>query len=331
VENEGYWFQYLEDKIAGYLLSFSQNLPAPKIHCCLTNVTDLFDCLSNSVPQDVDGIVIKATNFHSNQGVFVLASNPDPSGDPALALNLLDNLTMSFDDVMSSLSHMRATKIIVEELVGDTLPTEYKFHVINGSVGAIDIINNRGTDCSCYAVVDTDWNRLDNFGCFEPSGLEMIDDDTNCTAIDFLTGKRRAGPVKKDLYLCEDIPEPPACLLQDMIDIALDVGNRIGVAIRVDMFVVNGKVYVQEYSANHMNGLRHCAAKLTDDGCIDSCYLGRMWDAAGGPYGGAPTIVPTQLVGFTDLTPQQQCALLKEVPDRSRSYNSSCTVKVNEP
>jgi hypothetical protein len=250
VENEGYWFQYLEDKIAGYLLSFSQNLPAPKIHCCLTNVTDLFDCLSNSVPQDVDGIVIKATNFHSNQGVFVLVSNPDPSGDPALALNLLDNLTMSFDDVMSSLSHMRATKIIVEELVGDTLPTEYKFHVINGSVGAIDIINNRGTDCSCYAVVDTDWNRLDNFGCFEPSGLEMIDDDTNCTAIDFLTGKRRAGPVKKDMYICEDIPEPPACLLQDMIDIALDVGNRIGVAIRVDMFVVNGKVYVQEYSAN---------------------------------------------------------------------------------
>jgi hypothetical protein len=80
-----------------------------------------------------------------------------------------------------------------------------------------------------------------------------------------------------------------------------------------------------------MNGLRHCAAKLTDDGCIDSCYLGRMWDAAGGPYGGAPTSVPTQLVGFTDLTPQQQCALLKEVPDRSRSYNSSCTVKVNEP
>ena len=222
----GYWFHYLEDKIAGYLLSVDQNVPAPKIHCCITNVTELLYCLNETVPDDVDGVVIKATNFHSSQGVYVLVKILDRDGDPALALNLLDNITMTYEDVVSSLAHMQASKIIVEEFIGNSLPTEYKFHVVNGSVAAIDIIDARGTDCACYAVVDTEWNRLDKFGCFEPSGLGMIDDDTDYTAIDFSTGRSRCGPMKKDLYVCEEIPDLDACVLQEMIDIAVELGNN---------------------------------------------------------------------------------------------------------
>ena len=323
----GYWFHYLEDKIAGYLLSVDQNVPAPKVHCCLTNVTELFNCLNDTVPGDVDGVVIKATNFHSNQGVYVLVNNPDVDGDPALAFNLLDNMTMTYEDVVSALSYMQVTKIIVEEFIGTSLPTEYKFHVVNGSVAAIDIIDARGTDCACYAVVDTDWNRLDKFGCYEPGGFDMIDDDTNCTAIDFLTGKRRSGPVKKDLYVCEEIPELDVCVLQEMIDIAVNLGDRIGVYMRVDMFIVANKVYVQEYSANHMNGLRHCAAKFDEDGCIDSCFLGRMWDAAGAPYGGVVTKVPDKLAGFAALTPEAQCALLNDATDPT--YTSNCSASTD--
>ena len=325
VVSGGYWFHYLEDKIAGYLLSLDQNVPAPKVHCCLTNVTELFDCLNDTVPEDVKGVVIKATNYHSNQGVFVLGSNPDVDGDPALALNLLDNMTMTYEDVVSSLAYMQATKIIVEELIGTSLPTEYKFHVVNGGVAAIDIIDGRGTDCACYAVVDTNWNRLDKFGCFEPGGFGMLDDGSNCTAIDFMTGQQRSGPVKKDLYVCEEIPEVDSCVLEEMVDIAVGLGDRIGVYMRVDMFIVENKVYVQEYSANHMNGLRHCAAKFDEDECIDSCFLGRMWEAAGAPYGGGVTQVPGKLAGFAALTPEAQCDLLNGVT--GPTYTSNCNTR----
>jgi hypothetical protein len=326
VENAGYWFHYLEDKIAGYLLSVSQRLPAPKVYCCLTDAVELYECLSSSVPRGVDGLVIKATNFHSSQGVFVLVNEPGGNANLTLGFNLLENITMSSADVVSSLSHMQATKIIVEEFIGSALPTEYKFHVINGSVAAIDIIDKRGTDCACYAVVDTDWNRLDTYGCFEPGGLELMDEAGSCNMIDFASGKLRAGPVKKDLNICDEISKVPDCIMQDMINIALSLGKKIGVAIRVDMFVAKNKVYVQEYSANHMNGLRHCAARVTEEGCIDSCYLGRMWDAAGGPYGGMPTTVPAELVGFVNLTPKQQCDLLSGVKDYSSNYRSTCTM-----
>jgi hypothetical protein len=112
----------------------------------------------------------------------------------------------------------------------------------------------------------------------EPGGVELIDDDTKCTAIDFVTGKNRCGPVKNELYVCETIPELSDCIWQEMIDIAVHLGDKIGVYMRLDMFVVDNKVYVQEYTANHMNGLRHCTAKFTNDGCIDSCFLGRLWN-----------------------------------------------------
>jgi hypothetical protein len=130
------------------------------------------------------------------------------------------------------------------------------------------------------------------------------------------------GPVKKDLYLCVDLPELESCILQEMIDVAVTLGEKIGVAMRVDMFVADGKFYVQEYSANHMNGLRHCAAKLDDNGCIDSCFLGRHWNEAGAPYGGSVTPVPDEIDGYTGLTAAQQCALLqgKAAP----SYQSQC-------
>jgi hypothetical protein len=309
VSSEGYWFHYLEDKVAAYLLSAEQGVSAPEIFCCVTSASELSSCLLNDVPSTVDGVVIKATNFHSSQGVYVLVPNPAGNG----TINLLDNSITSYAEVVAELSLMQATKIIVEEFVGVSLPTEYKFHVVNGEVVAIDIITGRGADCPCYAVVDKDWNRLDQFGCFEPGGVGSV--ETNgCTAIDFITGKRRAGPVKKDLYVCDDDSIPSdldECLKQEMLDIALDAGSRIGVYIRVDMFVVGGKVFVQEYTTNHMNGLRHCASKFDPlTGCIDSCFIGRAWNAAGAPFGGGPTTVPSALTGFYALTPQEQCDLL---------------------
>jgi hypothetical protein len=208
---------------------------------------------------------------------------------------------------------LQATKIIAEKFIGgNDLPTEYNFHVVNGTVAAIDIVHGRGTACPCYAVVDTDWMRLDQFGCFEASGMEFVDTD-GCTRIDFAAGRLKYGPIKNNLYICENIPVLCDCLSQEMIQIALSLGDAIGVYImRVDMFVSNNMVYVQEYSPNHMNGMHHCAARM-DGACIVSCFIGRLWSNAGAPYGGVPTPVPTTLAGFLDLSAQEQCDLLIDV------------------
>jgi hypothetical protein len=310
--NEGYWFQYLEDKIAGYVLSIDQSAPAPKIFCCVTSQDQLRECLKNNVmPENPNGIVIKATNMHSNQGVFVLVNDTKNSTDDPI--DLLTGLRTSYDDAVTALTYFQASKIIVEEFIGTSLPTEYKFHVINGEVAAIDIIDGRGSECPCYAVVDTNWTRLDQFGCFEPGGFEHTDIETGCTAVDWQTGKRKAGPIKKDLHLCDEVPKLSDCLVEEMSAIALKLGNRIGVAMRIDMFVEDNVIYVQEYSPNHMNGIRHCTARKTDNGCIDSCFLGRMWDAAGGDHGGDLTTVPSDLIDYHTLTAQQQCDVLLNV------------------
>ena len=61
------------------------------------------------------------------------------------------------------------------------------------------------------------------------------------------------------------------------------------------------------------------AAKLdVKTGCIDSCFLGRMWDAAGGPYGGVATKIPAKLGGFMALSPNEQCKLLTGAKTPSR-------------
>jgi hypothetical protein len=109
-----------------------------------------------------------------------------------------------------------------------------------------------------------------------------------------------------------------------MIAIAESLSTRIGVYMRIDMFRVGQNLYVQEYSGNPMNGLRHCAAKLDENGCVDSCFLGRSWKAAGSPYGGAPTSTPPDLLGFGQKSIEEQCSLVDGVTAVS-NFVSSCS------
>ena len=287
----------------------------------MTNASELAACMKKSVPEDSTGIVIKATHFHSNQGVYVLVddlTNENPK-------ELLRGLNMPLSEVMDRLSYLETTKIIVEEFVGSALPAEYKVHVADGEVAAIDIIHNRGgSGCACYAVVDANWNRLDKYGCFEPSGIEKV--DGSCAATDFIAGMGNAGPIKKNLNLCsdEDIPKPEQCVIDDIINIATSLSKRIGVFMRVDMFVYNNIVYVQEYSPNHMGGMRHCAAKIDDNECIDSCFLGKLWKEKGASHGGARTSIPEELKAFRNLTNSQQCDLINTVSLENKKYTSTC-------
>ena len=112
------------------------------------------------------------------------------------------------------------------------------------------------------------------------------------------------------MYLCDTIQKPEQCVINDIISIAEKLSVAIGVYMCVDLFVTGNQVLVQEYLPNPMNGLYHCASKTNDDGCIDSCFVGCEWKAAGvGLYGVKPTKVPDALVGFLDNTSAEQCVL----------------------
>jgi len=336
VKEDKYWFNELEDKVAGYLFSVSEEVPAPQMYCCATKIEELNECLAErglitdgdilKLPSG-EGIVIKAANLHSNQNVFILV-NDGTAVEEGEALDLMTNMTKAYVDIASELESKKldGTKFIVEQFIGTSLPTEYKLHVMNGKVQAIDVIQGRGMDCPCYAVVDTEWNRLDYNGCFEPGGgMEQLDDNEMCNMIDFDSGRRKAGPVKKDMYLCDTVAKPDPCVIDDMIDMATYLAGKIGVYMRVDMFVTGSQVFVQEYSPNPMNGLRHCASKTDENGCVDSCFLGREWKASGGvaAYGGPVTAVPAALNDYLSKTPQEQCAIATSM--KYTAYESSCS------
>jgi len=102
------------------------------------------------------------------------------------------------------------------------LPTEYKVHVFNDQIGSINIVQDRGCDCACWAEVDAEWNRLDQHGCFTPSS-EGQKVENGCTAIDFYTGREKAHPMK-GLDICGTIEKLDDCVIQDIIDVAKKIG-----------------------------------------------------------------------------------------------------------
>lgn len=317
---EDYWFPYLDDKVGSYVFTAGQEFLTPQMYCCLTDAAQLAACLTDNVPSDASGYVIKATHFHTSQGVYVLQKQ---SGGDLYEVLRGDTLTLT--DIVAELSVLGDTKIIVEELIGDgTMEAEYKLHAFPGEVVAIDIIDRRDPNCNCIAVVDPEWNRLDQFGCFVPTGESNQNADGSCSAIDFSAGSMNPAPVKNHLNLCvgDDLPRPEQCIVNDMIKIAETLSQDIGVYMRIDVFVYNGNVYVQEYSPNPINGKRHCVAKEEND-CIDSCVMGRKWKAAGLPYGGSPTIVPAELQDYTTKGAADQCSIATGVTVNS-SFISSC-------
>lgn len=310
-ELEGFWFHILEDKVAQHTFTTTSGYPSAKLYCCVSETAELEEtCFAagNSIP---GGFTIRATGGHSGKGIYVLPYGFD-------GVDLISGVPKSLEEIELELG-TNVDKILVEEFVDGSefgaipsLPTEYKFHMFDGSIGAIDVIHNKGTECSCYAVVDADWNRLDKHGCFVPQPTFGLDaDDDQCYDIDFDHGAKH--PYKfKDQDLCGEIPRPGGCTFDNLKAVAVSLSKKLGVYMRIDMFVGgDGQVYVQEYTSNHAGGLRHCASKETDNGCVDSCFLGKLWkEKSGGTiYGGPQTPMPTILDGWRGNTDASQCSM----------------------
>ncbi|KAI2501576.1 hypothetical protein MHU86_12900 [Fragilaria crotonensis] len=298
--DEGIWFHNLEDKLAGYKVAASLGLNPPKIHFCTNNVSELLDF--NKTAAGMQGFVVRATDLHSNYGIYAL-----PNGFNGK--EFIRGVDMTAQDVVLDLTALGAKTVIIEDYVGSevSLPVEVKFHMFNGQVGSINVVTNRGTECACWAEMDEKQNRLDQFGCFSAGGRAEF--QGQCTAIDFQKGATMAHPMK-GLDLCTDLVKFDDCLMNDMIAIARQASEMIGVYIRVDMFVGNdGKIYLQEFTTNHMNGLRHCSAIMNANGCVDPCFQGAMWKAAGNnsTFGGSLTVEPEALTTWLSLPIDAKC------------------------
>jgi hypothetical protein len=324
----GYWFHYLNDRGAAYAFTVKEGYRAPELYCCVPTVDEVESvCFEpgNNIPTS---FVLRVSNSHSSQGIFVF---PFGFGE----VELISGMTMTFQDVKNKIDAMpNPGKILVEEFVngGTTqsplMPAEYKFHVFNGEIGAVTVIRNRGSDCSCYAEVDADFNRLDIHGCFVPSmPFGKNDDGDTCYDIDKELGQKNPHPIK-DLDLCGELDDPKPCAWEDMKAIAMAIGSIIGVYMRIDMFVgADNAVYVQEYTTNHNGGLRHCTAR-EEDGCLNSCFLGQLWKSKSPDeslkFGGPITTEPLFLSDYISLSPQDQCDVAISSVPNGRPYGPKC-------
>jgi hypothetical protein len=156
VVSDGWWIQNLDDKIASYIYSATSGLNPPKILDCTFDVHGGLD----EFAKRSGGFVIRATDMHSTKGIYAL-----PTGFGGI--EMIRGMSMSLMDIKTDLDNEGATKLILEEYVAgpnDRLPVEYKFHVFDGKIGAINIFYGRGTDCNCWAEIDENGARLDEYG-----------------------------------------------------------------------------------------------------------------------------------------------------------------------
>jgi hypothetical protein len=282
-EYEGFWFHLLEDKAAQHAFSARQGYPIPNLYCCVSETSDLEDvCFAqgHSIPT---AFTIRETKGHSGKNIFVF-----PYGFGGI--DLISGQVKNLEDVQKALGP-NIDKVLVEEFIDGSefgsipsLPTEYKFHMFNGTIGAIDVVHNKGTTCSCYAVVDEEWNRLDKNGCFFPQPAFGLDaDGDKCYDIDWDYGKNH--PLKfKEQDLCGQLEHPDPCVFTNLKALAREISEVLGVYMRIDFFVNgSGMIFVQEFTSNHAGGLRHCASKYNEEtGCVDSCFLGKLWKEKSG-------------------------------------------------
>jgi hypothetical protein len=325
----GWWYHYTDDRAGGYSFTRASGEAAPPLLCCVTTVDQLLGPVGNpSLSSCFDGtpawtspVVIRAEGHHGGTGVFVLPSGLNISGGPTpeLAVGAGSITLAQIRTYLNSLTPT-PTKILVEKFIAGsgsgataTLPNEYKFHMFNGTIGSISAFLNPGKPCACYGEYDEDWQCLHKYGCFKtqmPFGTLQ----DSCYRVDF---PDVGGPVVttsvKGFDLCGPVPSPPPCLFNKMKAIAKKLSLRIGVYVRIDMFVTaNSEIYVQEYTFNHLGGTKHCASRLDFD-CVDSCILGRYWydagttneeRAQGGPNKPRPSAFPAN---YGSLSDSAQC------------------------
>jgi hypothetical protein len=330
LEEHKIWQTAVGDKIGGYLFARKMGVRVPHIDFCSG---DGPAALAEYLPSNDRGFVVKNLFGHSSKNVYVMENGFG-------GINRINQQVMSLDDIQEDLKRSNATDVYVEELiesgrVDGTVPEDYKFYTFNGRIANIRVIRNRGTERSCMAFYDENWNRHDQFGCFrlaqnKPKG-NKTDPATGCASLQY-------GYANDSRRFCSDLPPPKS--FPKMLETAKRLSERIGIFMRIDMFEnADGEVVLGEFTPFSAFGVYHCAAKVVD-GCIDSCFLGRLWkensltnDAVyeykegwvkneNGKFvrralppleGGPITPVPEYLVDWNMLSMREKCERIKDL------------------
>ena len=315
LNNDGYWYFLTEDKLAAKLFAREEDIAMPKLYFCSTDTGELLSWVPSS-DADSTGFVVKPLGLHSNAGVFIL---PNGFGN----LELLSGTVIDRNDIQFKFQQLGVERYIVEEYIpgpaANTNPDEFKIHIFpDGTVGSITYITNRGNSCGCFIEVDQNWERLDEHGCYRSERKADTMNDGECTRIDF---RGRQLVQTKGLEMCGETPPAPA-RLNEILNMARTVVQRVGVYIRVDVLYdsVQDRILVGEFTPGHSNGSVHCSAKIDANGCVDPCFLGRMWGGAAaatvgngsnaattGLHGGGITPIPSALSMWDDANWAQMC------------------------
>jgi hypothetical protein len=330
-EDHNVWQTAINDKLGGYLFARQMGVRVPRIEFCTGSGVQ---ALADYRPPKGHGFVVKNLHGYSSNSVYVMETGFG-------GINRLGKKKWTLSQIQNDLEKLETSDIYVEELIEGmgikgTAPDDYKFYMFNGKVGTINLYRNRGTERFCMATYDENWNRHDQFGCFlfasdKPKG-NKTDPETGCYPV--LEG---ASTPPDHRRFCSDLDPPKS--FPKMLEIVKKLSERIGVFMRIDMFEsADGEPVLGEFTPFSVKGGYNCVAKVTKSGCVDSCYLGRLWKesslsnatyqegyekVADGKFvkrqlppleGGPITPTPGYLEGWLKLSGQEKC-------DRIRAFD----------
>jgi hypothetical protein len=295
----------IDDKWGFYVFARSHGFNVPRIMFCSSTGPS---SLEKFDPPPLSGFVIKPRFGGLSRGIFVMESGFD-------SREKFTNMIMTKDDVVRAMTDevkrdSRSATFHVEEIMedgsGDGVPVDYKFFIANGSVISAVLVFSRGRPLNCVAIVDENFNRMDEHGCFSlelPIRYKKVKrSNGNCTVP--FHGKLFSYQKK-----CSEFRRPREW--HELVRVAKRFSSMIGIWARVDLFLHKGRVFLGEVEFVPTKGKFHCQSRLNDEGCVDPCIHGRVWKENGVKFdsieGGPITQEPESLKDWEQHTHEQQC------------------------
>jgi hypothetical protein len=296
----------LNDKWGFYVFCKANGIRVPEIYMCSSEgPTILIDWKE---PSD-RGFVIKIKDGKASKGVYLLESGfggrEQLSGRNMTRRSLMDELQKNDSQ------NFHAEEILEGPTTG-AVPTDYKFIVANGEILMCFVVANRGTDVNCEASVDEQFHRVDEHGCFTNRKRDYVPH----TLVPGECSVPTNGIRPFEAYnRCTDFDKPKEW--DKLVAMAKKMSRIIGIFVRIDMYIHRGEVVLGEATFLPWFGRYHCFSKLDENGCIDSCLMGRFWkrqnDAFHNTEGGPIPPEPESIKSWKHLSAKEKCERMMEV------------------
>jgi hypothetical protein len=318
------WQKSINDKLGCYIFGKNNGVRVPEILACGDSVDTAFKSFD---PPKGTGFVVKMKTGHSSLTTWVFTSGFS-------GMEVLSRKNMTREELKNRIAKQEKIfgtgYIFVEELIHSPIsgepPIDYKFHMFNGQVGGVYIMAHRGTSKGCTLCVDEDFNRTDRWH-FDNKIRETEVVQNNDFGLFRLEANYTKEPCPEKGSFgncnCGDYQKPKQW--EEMVAVAKLLSKRIGIYMRVDMFInAQGEVVLGEFTPFHTAGNYHCAGKTNAQaGTVDGCWLGKLWrdhsEGKSSMEGGPITVEPDYLKGWSGLKHSQKCEVALAFAAASKS------------